>query len=156
MIVCNVTVVITVKLHYCKQLLHKVKFFLAWEQALHLEESQEPHAKGDMSARGGERTKSLQQSLTNFPFHLGNCRKLRGVKTVTVSLFLSFLEETDLPHMTTYLPGYKHQHFDSVFIVWKLTNTTDMARLIIIMYQHTVYMKNNCIITNWLTIIFCI
>ena len=73
---CN----ITVALHYGKTTLHKGKF-LACKQALHLEGSQdvtkEPHAKGDVSARGGERKESLQQSLTNFHFHPGNCKVLK-------------------------------------------------------------------------------
>ena len=51
---CN----ITAALHYCKTTLHKVNFF-ACKQDLHLEGSQEvtqePDAKGDVNARGGER-----------------------------------------------------------------------------------------------------
>ena len=86
---CNVTAA----LHYCKTTLHKVNF-LACKQALHLEGSQEvtqePHTKGDVSARGGERKESLQQSLTNFHFHPGNCKVLKlspETRDRNVSLF---------------------------------------------------------------------
>ena len=130
---CN----ITAALHYCKTTLHKVNFF-ACKQDLHLEGSQEvtqePDAKGDVNARGGERKESLQQSLTNFHFHPGNCKVLKlspETRDRNVSFF--FFEETCRPSM--YLPGYKHLHFDSAFdfdFVRKLTNTTDAVRLIIV------------------------
>ena len=57
------------------------------EEALHLgkspEVTREQYAKGDASARCGERSESLQQSLINFHFHPGNHRKSQSLKTVT-------------------------------------------------------------------------
>ena len=103
MIECNVTLqlhCITTKQLYIKLI------FLAWKQALHLEGSQdvtqEPHAKGDVSARGGVRKESLQQSLTSFHFHPVNCKVLKlSPETRNRSVSFFFFEETDLPR--TYL-----------------------------------------------------
>ena len=116
MIECNVTL----QLHCitAKQLYIKL-IFLAWKQALHLEGSQdvtqEPHAKGDVSARGGVRKESLQQSLTSFHFHPVNCEVLKlspETRNRSVSFFFFW---GDRP--STYLPWYKHQHFDSAFLL---------------------------------------
>ena len=138
---CN----ITVALHYCtaKQLYIKL-IFLAWKQALHLEGSQEvtqePHVKGDVNARNGERKESLQQSLTNFHFHPGNCKVLK-LSPETRNHNVSFFLRRQTFHVPTWIKTstlWFCFHF-----VWELTNTTDAVRLIILYSVHVEQLHNN-------------
>ena len=91
MIECNVTLqlhCITAKQLYIKLIFWPASKLFIWKG--HKKSHKEPHAKGDVNARGGERKESLQQSLTNFHFHPGNCKVLKlspETRDRNVSLF---------------------------------------------------------------------
>ena len=118
MIECNVTLqlhCITAKQRYIKLIFLPASKIFIWKGH---KKSHKNRMWKEMWMRGVGKERRSELATISYKFSFPP-RKLQGVKTVTGNkrsqCFFFFFEETCRPSM--YLPWYKHQHFDSAFLL---------------------------------------